>query len=355
MFFRVRALLFGVLATLCVAAMARDARACSVCLAGDPIFWSQGASAQQAGTFSVYLQARGWNKTSGQLPHEEGGLHFEAAHMEEAHGEGEEPGDEGHAEEGFHLPELPGKERNSSQRVELLLGWTPFDRFSLTANIPWAINSITEVEGTEKTTSSLHGLGDIELHASGVLWRSRDVLPDTWIEGRGFVKFPSGRSTQKVNGLADPHLQAGTGSWDFGFGLAGVHRLSWGSLFTSTSFRLNGPGSLKYRYGDVFLANAGIDVPLGHALGCSCLDPVNAGFELNFRWAESDKFRGQTFEDSGGSILYLTPSLRYKLPWPWERGAPSLRAAVQIPATSAWLRGFQIEYPIWLVGLGAAF
>ena len=41
------------------------ASACSVCLAGDPIFSTQGASAQEAGSFSIYLEARSFSKTSG--------------------------------------------------------------------------------------------------------------------------------------------------------------------------------------------------------------------------------------------------------------------------------------------------
>lgn len=307
------------------------AQACSVCLAGDPMFSSQGATAQPQGSVSAFLQVRGWNKTSGTTPHE---------------------GSDGEEEEGFHLP---GEERNASQRVDLFVSWTPLDRFTLTLDLPWAFDSITEIDHGMKSGAAIHGFGDVELHATGVLWRNRDVLPSTWLEGRAFVKFPTGRSEQSVRGVADPHLQAGTGSWDFGFGVAGVHRLSWATLFASGSYRVNGPGGLDYEYGDVALANAGIEVPIGHALGCPCLDPLTAGFELNFRYAVSDRIGGERFDDSGGSILYLTPSVRVKLPWVSKAGGPYLRAAVQIPATSAWLHGFQVEDPIWSVGVGHAF
>ena len=120
-------------------------------------------------------------------------------------------------------------------------------------------------------------------------------------------------------------------------------------------YRVNTEGSLDYEYGDVLLANAGVDVPLGHALKKGFLNPFTAGFELNFRYADFDDFRGERFDDSGGSILYLTPSLRVQLPWPWEWRGPSLRAAVQIPATSSWLHGFQEEDPIWFAGLQYTF
>ena len=298
------------------------ADACSVCLAGDPIFDAQGSTVQQQGDFSVFFQARGWKKKSGLLPGEGG-------------------------EEGF--------EKNDSKRLDLFLSWTPIDRVTLTLDLPWAFNEITEVEGDARTTSTLSGFSDMSLSASAVFWRNRDVLPSTWFEGRAFLKFPTGKSSQEVDGVKDPHLQVGTGSWDFGFGLAAVHRLEWASLYSSVLYRVNTEGSLDYEYGDVLLANAGMLVPLGHALELAFLNPFTLGFELNFRYSDFDDFRGERFDDSGGSILYLTPSLRVQLPWPWEGRGPSLRAAVQIPATSSWLHGFQEEDPIWFAGLQYTF
>ena len=97
-----------------------------------------------------------------------------------------------------------------------------------------------------------------------VLWRDRDVLPSTWVEARGFGKAPTGKSNQTVDGVQDPHLQVGTGSWDFGFGLAGAHRLAWGSLYVSAFYRENLEGSLDYRYGDVVLTNVALEMPLSH-------------------------------------------------------------------------------------------
>jgi hypothetical protein len=319
-------LLGGAVSFVSILTLTERAAACSVCLAGDPFLDAQGTTVQQKGNFSAFLQARGWKKKSGLLPGEHG---------------------DGHGEEGF--------EKNSSQRLDLFLSWTPFDRLTVTLDLPWAFNEITEVEGDERTTSTLSGFSDMSLSASAVLWRNRDVLPATWFEGRAFLKFPTGKSSQEVDGRKDPHLQVGTGSWDFGFGLAAVHRLEWASLYSSVFYRVNTEGSLDYEYGDVLLANVAVQVPLGHALKTGFLNPFTAGFELNFRYADFDEFRASRFDDSGGSILYLTPSLRVQLPWPWEGIGPSLRAAVQIPATSSWLHGFQEEDPIWFAGLQYTF
>lgn len=302
----------------------RESRACSVCLAGDPFLDQQGATVQPEGTLSAAFQVRGWTKKSGLLP-----------------GEGE-PG-----EGGF--------ERNTSQRLDLFVSWTPLDRLTLTLDLPWAFNEITEVEEGGSSTSSLSGFGDLSLAASLVLWRNREVLPSTWLEGRLFLEFPTGQSSEEVDGARDPHLQPGTGSWDCGFGLGGVHRLSWASLYASVFYRVNTEGSLAYEYGDVLLANAALQVPLGHALGRPALSRFTPGFELNFRWAQYDEFGGQRYRDSGGSILYLTPSLRVELPWPWEGRGPSLRAGLQVPVTSDWLHGFQHEEPIWSASVQYTF
>ena len=158
-----------------------------------------------------------------------------------------------------------------------------------------------------------------------------------------------------VNGLRDPHLQAGTGSWDFGFGLAGAHRLDWGSLYSSVFYRINTEGSLNYEYGDVFLFNLAAEVPLGHFFGIRSLDYFTPGLEANFRWAAKDISNGQRFDSSGGSVLYFTPSLRILLPRFGNRAAPSLRVAVQIPVSDSWLHGFQDEDPIWFAGIGYSF
>ncbi len=310
------------------------ALACSICLAGDPNFSEHGASVQQPGDISLYLEFSGWEKRSGVLP-----------------GEHEQEGDE---EEGDRSHETPFEEADS-QRLELFLSWSPLDRLGLTLDIPFAFNDITEHEEGEAFSISNDGLGDISASMSYVLWRNREILPSTWVESRAFLKFPTGTSHHKTKGVRDKHVQLGTGSWDFGFGMAATHKLEFTALYASVFGRVNTNGSLDYEYGDVVLANLAALVPLGHATGWSWLEPFTPGLELNYRWAAKDDFEGVHFDDSGGSILYATPSLRVELPWLQGRKAPSLRAAVQIPLTSRWLYGFQNEDERWSVGLQVPF
>ncbi len=181
------------------------------------------------------------------------------------------------------------------------------------------------------------------------------MLPATWVEARALVKAPTGRDDEQVDGKRDIHLQVGTGSWDLGAGLAATRRLAWGSLYASAFYRENTEGALDYEYGEAILANAAVEVPLGHALGSARLARYTTGFELNFRHAEADRVDGERFDDSGGAILYATPSLRVGLPELRAEAPPSLRFAAQLPLTQTWLHGEQREEEVWSVGLFVPF
>jgi hypothetical protein len=373
---------------LIVCCAARGASACSVCLAGDPSFSTHGSASQPAGSVAVYLELRGWQKSSGLLPHGHAAPH---AHVEaDAHESSEvvapaglnayrQLGHEGHPHPSWEDGGVPvpsagegteqalgtteddahddgdDEEHNEGRRLDLYVAWTPLDRVTLTLNVPWAKNGIEEVEGGQSTYASLTGLGDVSLAASGVVWRNRDALPSTWLEARGWLKAPTGRDERRENGIEDPHLQTGTGSWDAGFGAAGVHKLERAALYASAFYRVNTEGALEYEYGDVFLVTAAVEVPLGHATGVRAFDRLTPGFALDFRWAAKDSTDDGDYDDSGGSILYLSPSLRVALPAFGETQRAWLRAGVQIPATSAWLHGEQHEDPVWSVGIGYGF
>ena len=308
------------LAVFCLLCLAADrARACSVCLAGDPQFSSLGANVGEPGSFSLYLESRGFTKRSGAL---------------------ENPSDD---------------EETHGYRLDLYASWTPLDRLTLTLDLPFAWNRIIESGGGEYERSSLSGFGDVSLASSVLLWRDRPVLPSRWVEGRVWLKAPTGRDDGEVDGDFDPHLQPGTGSWDFGLGLAGVQRMEWGSLFGSVLRRWNGPGSHDYRYGNVWLATLGVEAPLGHLLGRPALDILTPGLGFDFRYAGYDTQDGERYDDSGGAILYATPSLRIKLPFGVRETPASLRVAVQLPLTQAWLHDFQHEKAVWSVGVLVPF
>ncbi len=347
-----------------------DVRACSVCLAGDPNFSANGTSAQPAGSVSVYFEVRGWTKESGSVvedvaepapdhdeehDHDEGEDHGEEDDLDAPAAESDAAEEDPDAGASDHEHGEATEERNDSQRLDLYVAWTPVDRVTLTLGVPWAINEVDEKDSEGKTNYSLAGLGDVSLGASGVVWRNRDVMPSTWLELRGWLKAPTGRSSKEVDGVLDPHVQPGTGSWDGAAGTALVHRLDWASLYASTFYRINSEGGLDYEYGDVVLATLALEVPLGHLLGQPLLDRVTPGFGFDFRWAARDESGGENVADTGGSVLYATPSLRVALPAFRETQRAWLRAGVQIPLTNDWLYGEQDEGVVWSAGVGYGF
>ena len=320
---------------------ASGAAACSTCLAGDPTFSANGTSSQSAGNVSVYIEARTWKKKDGRKV-------VESAPAADAEA----------ADTGAAAPdeEAPVRESHTTRRLDAYVMWTPIDRLTLTLDTPWTANDITDIAGEGDTTHfELSGLGDASVAASGVVWRNRPALPTTWFELRGFLKAPTGRDEQRVGGEKEPHLQTGTGSWDYGFGAAAVHRFEWGSLYASVFGRLNAEGALDYQYGDNVLSTLAVEAPLGHLTGAHALDRVIPGLALDFRWAGRDRQEGSDVEDTGGSVLYVSPSLRIRLPAFSATQSAWLRTGVQIPVTHTWLYGTQDEGAVWSVGVGYGF
>jgi hypothetical protein len=301
------------------------AHACSVCLPGDPQFSASGANAAEPGRFFLFVETRGYEKTSGGLPHEMGADEHEI------------------------------DEESRGQRLDLYASWTPLDRVTLTLDVPVVWNRILHDHHDERTRATLSGLGDVALSSSIVLWRNRPVLPSRWLEGRVWLKAPTGRDETKVDGERDPHLQPGTGSWDVGVGLAGLQRLDWGSLYGSVFRRWNSSGSLDYAYGDVWLASLGVEASLGHLLERPALEFLTPGLGLDFRYAGYDEDHGRRFEDSGGAMLYAAPSLRVRLPCGISEQPASLRFAVQLPLGRTWLHNRQTEKAVWSLGVLVPF
>jgi hypothetical protein len=159
------------------------------------------------------------------------------------------------------------------------------------------------------------------------------------------VKTPWGQNNVVQDGArVDEHAQPGTGSTD-GFGsLVFLYLIdSQSALFVSSGYRGTGSNDYGYRYGSSFTSNAAYE----HKLG-SRLDGV---VELNFRHAKEDRVDsgGTLDEDTGGSLLYVTPRLLVSL----GHGVV-LRAGAQVPLLKS-LNGFQKERAVANLGVTYLF
>lgn len=155
------------------------------------------------------------------------------------------------------------------------------------------------------------------------------------------VKAPWGRNDIQQGGeRVDEHAQSGTGSTDAFGGVAFLYLFDKESaLFVSSGYRGTGENDHGYRYGSTVLANVAYEHKLGRIF-----DGVA---ELNFRHAAKDQVDagGTLDDDTGGSLLYVTPRLLANL----GHGLV-FRAGVQVPVARK-LNGFQKERPVANVGL----
>jgi hypothetical protein len=202
------------------------------------------------------------------------------------------------------------------------------------------------VSDPETGAETVHtsGPSDPEIYGQIRLWAS-PLRPDV---GRrdslsllAGVKTPWGENDVSGDGTrVDEHAQPGTGSTDVYGSLAFLHLVDKRSaLFVSGGYRHTGENDLGYRYGPSVLANVAYEHKLSRRL-----DGV---VELNFRHAQKDRVDadGTVDEDTGGSILYVTPRLLVDL----GHGLV-LRAGAQIPILRD-LNGYQKERVVVNMGL----
>lgn len=319
--FRTAAAIVAACAAICFPS---QSRACSVCQCGDSLFSSSGTSSQPAGSFSFYLESQFFTKSSGVLAHDPD--------------EPAEPGD---------------RERSFDRDLTLYASWTPVSRITFSASVPFRWITITEEHADgDSHEHDNRGFGDTSLYLTSVLWQDLETKPMTWFELRGMLKLPTGQSQRTIGGEEDPHIQVGTGSWDFGVGLGGGHHFERFAVYTSSFYRMNRNGSLDYRYGDVFLANL---IATSEAFPIFRGLLLRPGAELNFRYAGKDESHGLQYDDSGGAITYLTPVLEIPFTRDAEHRAPWLRLAVRMPLGDGNLNGHQHEGFVYTAGIGVPF
>jgi hypothetical protein len=294
-----------------VAFAARPSPACSICRCGDPTFNALGKDGFHGVGLRLALDWERFDKDEGN-PAEE-------------------------------------SESQVENRYTLLASYGFSDRFSLTARVPasWRTLDTTEA-GEEPTTVHTSGLSDPELYGQVRLWASHltgSVGRRSSLTLVGGVKTPWGENDVQQNGeRVDEHAQPGTGSTDVFGSLAFLYLIDPSSaLFVSSGYRHTGENDFGYRYGSSFTANVSYEHKLGGR--------VDGVLELNFRHAQKDQVdaEGSLDDDTGGSLLYVTPRVLVSL----GHGLV-LRAGAQIPVAKS-LNGYQTERAVANVGLTYLF
>jgi hypothetical protein len=200
---------------------------------------------------------------------------------------------------------------------------------------------------------SVSGLGDVSLLAKYGLAGGAVAL----IAG---VKIPTGGThARALSGerLETEH-QPGTGSWDPIAGAALGVPLGWAKLDASVLYQFTGRGAQAAELGDRLQAGVALSHRFGppdhHHDGNAASEHHHASWDLfastSLEWEGRQAIAGSVEEDSGGTVVWLTPGVRYN-----AASELSLAAAVGVPV---W-QDIRLSHPNnrvrFILSLGKAF
>jgi hypothetical protein len=241
-------------------------------------------------------------------------------------------------------------EEISEERVTLLAAYGFSDHFGVFARLPYSERDLTETEGTDEPEhTSGSGFADPEIYAQARLWSAPfdgEVGVRAMLYAVFGVKTPWGENELSRDGeRLDEHVQPGTGSTDWFGGLSGSYQLNRRSaMFASVQYRHTGRNDFGYQYGRIGLVNVAYEYKLA--------ERWDVVLEGNYRHAGRDEIdaAGNTDENTGGSIVYLTPRVLFDAGSGWV-----LRASGQIPLSQSGLNGDQEEKAVVNVGVTRLF
>jgi hypothetical protein len=219
----------------------------------------------------------------------------------------------------------PGIQSQKQNNLQMVVNYGLTDRLMLMASVPYTFNSFSEGERNLR----FNGFGDPEvmgfLHLGTVLNNSLAITV------AGGARLPLGQTNDRNDAgeLLHAHDQIGSGAYAGLLGVQLSHLTGRWPIFFSVGYQLNGANDRGFRYGNVFRFNLAAQRRL-----FSRIDLIT---EVNGRAAEYDQEDGQNEDNTGGTVLYISPGLRFRL-----AGGLAFRGQVQIPVVEE-LSGVQDE------------
>jgi hypothetical protein len=172
---------------------------------------------------------------------------------------------------------------------------------------PYVVRRFTSLKDGVESPEASDGIGDMEL----AVLMNTEIFSRPGASYMGSVvatlKTATGQNDELLeNGeRLDEHLQAGTGSMGSQIGLILTRISSMHSEYISGYFRSTGENDFGYKYGTAYLYNGGFMYRVTSSIAVSA--------ELNGRYAKRDEAYGAQLHNTGGSVVYLTPGLRWRL------------------------------------------
>ncbi len=204
----------------------------------------------------------------------------------------------------------PGKQcdEKSLRQLQMTLRAGITDRIDAKLIVPFLDKGMHRQSWNKNFSDDHSGIGDIRLISRYRIWSQKAKDPCNLAIGAG-VKFPTGCTDEEdTSGNTPGFLQTGSGSWDPVVEL-GAHKVMgrhWFSSHLMYQMTTEGEvGEMDCEKPDVFKYN------VGYAYAVSKL--LDLQLECNGEIKEKGTLAGETQDDTGGHVVYLTPGVHFKL------------------------------------------
>lgn len=234
--------------------------------------------------------------------------------------------------------------RLTIKEVPIVFSYSPKPDIATSIVTPWMEKSLRRNLSGRRVMLDVAGLGDISLLGRWTFkkwlgpWRRADLAVI------GGVELPTGDTNRRDEGLRlPPELQLGSGSFDPFLRMAFSRSAGRNSIFAELQYKVNMPGALDFKFGDVLK----YDLAFAYRLFPARKYPNPEFFgilELNGVWEQQARKRGRDVENTGSHTIFLSPGIQAV---PLKNLL--LEASVQIPIYQD-LRGRQLGYDVGDLG-----
>ena len=200
-------------------------------------------------------------------------------------------------------------DKTTEEFYHFTLGNHPSDNFTLLLEMPYVVRHSLEIEDMDRLgqKEESDGFGDLSLIGDYRFFKASDMSLSA-VTG---IKLPSGYTKEKNSAgeRFEPELQPGTGSIDYLFG--GIYRQEADrlSLVANAIYALKSEGSQHFKFGDFISTSLFVDYLFNPQ---SKIFKTKIGLDANFQYEQRQYNRGTKVADSGGTTLFLGPSLETK-------------------------------------------
>lgn len=219
-----------------------------------------------------------------------------------------------HVHNGSNHSDEVSTEWRTFQTVEVWSQWRIGRKMQVLAVIPYAMNS---VENKGLVLDSYNSIGDVQALLRYQLFRKvseDEKTSQRLILGLG-LKAPTGKFDSKSNaGYVDPHIQTGTGSWDFIYNIGYLLKHKSYGFNEEFIYKMNTSNRNEYTFADRISSSTNLFYTQEYR-------KINIIPSIGFliEHAQEDKDHGIKQNTTNGTSYYLNPGLDiYYEKWNWS-------------------------------------